>query len=242
MPNIKEHKGEGHRLRLREKFLESGLTGFHDYEVIELLLTLGTPRKDCKDSAKVALKEFKTLQGVLEATVDELCEIKGVGPKSILGIKLIKAVSDRYLQRRLINRELVNNSKELFHYLYQTMRDKTREYFKVIFLNAKNYVIDIETLFKGTLTASAIYPREVVYAALKQHAAALIFSHNHPSGNPEPSTEDMLITKRLVMACRVMGISVHEHLIIGDNRYFSFAEQGHIKQMNAVYESSFNNI
>jgi DNA repair protein RadC len=97
----KPHKGAGHRKRLRERFLESGLEGFQDYEVIELLLTLGTPRKDCKDAAKAALRKFKTLQGVLEASSQELCELDGVGPKSSLGLKLIKAVSDRYLEKKI---------------------------------------------------------------------------------------------------------------------------------------------
>ena len=109
MAKKKEHKGAGHRQRLRERFLESGLEGFHDYEVIELLLTLGTPRKDCKDAAKAALARFKTLQGVLEASGHELCEIDGIGPKNSLGLKLIKAMSDRYLEKKLINKNPLLN-------------------------------------------------------------------------------------------------------------------------------------
>jgi DNA repair protein RadC len=175
------NKGEGHRERLREKFLHSGLSGFHDYEVIELLLTLATPRKDCKDAAKSVLKRFKTLQGVLEASAKELCEVDGIGPKNLFGVKLITAVADRYLEKRLLEKDNVSNSKELFDYLYYSMRDKNRECFKVIYLDAKNRVIETETLFKGTLTASSVYPREVVAAAMNHHAAALIFAHNHPS-------------------------------------------------------------
>ena len=116
------------------------------------------------------------------------------------------------------------------------MRDKRRECFKAIFLDAKNKVIATETLFEGTLTASSVYPREVVLAALNHNAAALIFAHNHPSGDPEPSTDDLSLTRQLVFACRSMGIIVHEHLVIGDNRYFSFADQGHIVRMNGEYE------
>ena len=114
MASKKPHKGEGHRQRLRDKFLSSGLYGFHDYEVVELLLTLGTPRKDCKDAAKAALKRFRTFQGVLEASADELSEIKGIGPTNSFGIGLIKAAADRYLAKRLIDKDLLNNSKELF--------------------------------------------------------------------------------------------------------------------------------
>ena len=234
--NIRPNKGKGHRKRLRDKFLDSGLTGFHDYEVIELLLTLATPRKDCKDAAKAAMRKFKTLQGVLEASPKALCEVPGIGPKNLFGIKLIKAVADRYLEKRLLHKDALNNSKELFEYLYHSIRDKTRECFNVVFLDAKNRVIATETLFEGTLTASSVYPREVVLAALNHHAAALIFAHNHPSGDPKPSQEDIAITRQLVFACRVVGITVHEHLIIGDNRYFSFADEGYISRMNREYD------
>ncbi|MBN1931572.1 MAG: DNA repair protein RadC [Desulfobacterales bacterium] len=229
-------KTEGHRKRLREKFMISGLTGFHDYEVIELLLTLATPRKDCKDTAKLALKRFKTLPGVFEATPRELCEIDGIGPKNLFGIKLIKAVAERYLEKRLINKNPLNNSKEVFDYLYHSMRDKSRECFKVIFLDVKNKIIAVETLFQGTLTSSAVYPREVLTAALEHHAAALIFAHNHPSGEPKPSSDDIYITRQLFFACMMMGITVHEHLVIGNNDYFSFADQGLITRMKREYE------
>lgn len=233
----KPHKAEGHRQRLRERFLGSGLAGFHDYEVVELLLTLATPRKDCKDVAKAALKRFKTLQSVLEASPEELREVEGIGPKNVFGIKLIRAVADRYLKKRLLQKDPINNSEELFDYLYHSIRDRSREYFKALFLDAQNKIITTETLFKGTLTGSNVYPREVVRAALNHHAAALIFAHNHPSGNPEPSPEDIAITRRLVFACLVMGITVHEHLIIGDNRFFSFADSGHIAKMNREFEA-----
>lgn len=235
MDNASSHKGRGHRRRLRARFLESGLEGFQDYEVIELLLTLATPRKDCKDAAKAVLRRFKTLQGVVEADPAELCKVRGIGPKNLLGLKLIKAVSDRYLKKRLIAKDPVNNSKELYAYLCHSMRDKPREGFQVVFLDAKNRVLAAETLFTGTLTASSVYPREVVQAALHHRAAALIFAHNHPSGDPEPSAEDIAITRQLIFACRVMGITVHEHLVIGADRYFSFADQGYIARMNGEY-------
>ena len=238
MPGKNEHKGAGHRQRLKDKFLASGLKGFHDYEVIELLLTLGTPRKDCKDIAKAAMKIFGSFQNVLEASAEELCQVKGIGPKNLIGIKLVKAVADRYMIKKVENKNPLNNSKDLYEYLYHSMRDKKREYFRVIYLNAKNCVVTSETLFKGTLTASSVYPREVVRAALKHQAAALIFAHNHPSGDPQPSSDDVAVTRQLVFACRVMGIIVHEHLVIGNNRYFSFADHGYINQFNGEFDRS----
>ena len=160
----------------------------------------------------------------------------GIGSKNLLGIKLIKAVADRYLEKRLIHKDPLNNSRELFDFLYHSIREKSRECFTVLFLDAKNRVAATEILFEGTLTASSVYPREVILAALNHHAAALIFAHNHPSGDPQPSPEDISITRQLIFACRVMGITVHEHLIIGDNRYFSFADQGYIARMNQEFD------
>lgn len=231
-----DHKGAGHRKRLREKFLSSGLAGFHDYEVIELLLTLATPRRDCKDAAKAALKRFKTLQGVLEASPSELIQIDGIGTVNLLGIKLIKAVADRYLDKKIVKKDAVRNSKELLDYLYHNLRDKGRESFMAIFLNAKNQILATETLFEGTLTTSSVYPREVIKAALSHQSAALIFVHNHPSGDPKPSPDDIAITRRLCFACKVMGMSVHEHIVIGDNMHFSFADHGYIAQFNREYD------
>jgi DNA repair protein RadC len=147
------------------------------------------------------------------------------------GIKLVKAVADRYLEKRLIEKDPLNNSKELYEYLCHSIRDKLREYFKVVFLDAKNKVLAVETLFKGTLTASSVYPREVILAALNHDAAALIFAHNHPSGDPTPSPEDMAITRQLVLACAVMGITVHEHIVMGNSSYYSFADHGHIARI-----------
>jgi DNA repair protein RadC len=217
--------------------MTSGLKGFHDYEIVELLLTLATPRKDCKEPAKVALKRFKTLQGVIEAPDMELQEIKGIGPNNVFGLKLVNAVSNHYLQKKVIGRDPIHSSQELFDYLYHSLRDKNREIFKVVFLDAQNRIISIKTLFEGTLTAGSVYSREVVKEALSENAAALFLVHNHPSGTPRPSKEDIHLTRRLVHACRVMGITVHEHLIIGDNTYFSFADHGYIAEMNRDYEA-----
>ena len=237
-PKNKPHKGAGHRGRLRDRFLKSGLDGFQDYEVIELLLTLATPRKDCKDAAKAALRRFKTLQGVLDAAPSELQEVAGIGPINLIGLKLVPAVSRRYLQQRLEGRHALTHSRALFDYLNHTIRDKHKECFLAVYLDAKNRVIADEILFTGTVTASAVYPREVVKAALAHAAAAVIFAHNHPSGDPTPSPDDMAITRKLVQACGLMGITVHEHLIIGAEGYYSFADHGRMADIKTAVDTT----
>jgi len=217
---------KGHRQRLREKFLKNGLDGFLDYEIIELLLTLGTPRKDCKQSAKDALKKFGSLKAVLEAEPAELKEIKGIGDNNVFGLKIAQSVSRRYLADRIIDQDFIRSADEVIDYLKHNLRDKSREVFLVIYLNGRNQILKMEELFQGTLTTSAVYPREVVKRALVNDAAALVFVHNHPSGNPNPSKDDLTITKKLKEAAQAIDVSVHDHLIIAGNDVYSFADHG----------------
>ena len=229
---------QGHRKRLREKFIKQGLAGFHDYEIIELLLTLGSPRKDCKQQAKEAIRKFKTLRGVLEAPPEELLEIHGIGLHSAFGIKLVQEVSREFLRAKIIDKPIYKSSQEIFDYLYYSMRDLKKEVFKVIYLNSQNQIIETADLFEGTLNSSSISPRDVMESAIKYNAASLIFVHNHPSGNPEPSTSDKEVTKDMVYAGSIMRIRVLDHIIIGNNRYYSFAGEGLIEE----YELDFLNL
>jgi DNA repair protein RadC len=229
-------KEQGHRWRLREKFLKGGLKGFLDYEIVELLLTLGTPRRDCKQQAKEALKKFQSLRGVLEAPPDELQKIKGIGAHNIFGLKLIQEVSRRFLKERMISRPYCHSSKEVFDYLYHTLRDLRKEKFKVLFLDAKNQIMEEETVFEGTVDSSAVYPREIMKKALRWDASSLIFVHNHPSGDPEPSVSDREITKELFFAANVMQLKVLDHIIIGNNSYFSFADEGLIEDYDIMFQ------
>jgi len=232
------HKGEGHRKRLKDRFFKDGLKGFHDYEVIEILLSLNTPRKDCKQSAKLLLKRFQTFQAVLEASHQSLCEVEGVGPANSLGIRLIKQVSDRYLKSKIISRDVVQNPEDLLEYLKGTIGHKTKEVFAGIFLDAKNRVLTSKILFTGTLTTSSVYPREVIISALQHNAAAMIFAHNHPSGDIEPSMSDIRITKRLFFALKHVGIIVHEHMIVGNKDFYSFAAQGLLAKFKLEFEKT----
>jgi len=232
-PSSDAHKG--HRKRLREKFLKSGLSGFHDYEIVELLLTLGSPRKDCKPQAKEAIKRFKSLRGVLAASLEELQQIKGIGPHSAFGIKLMQEVAREFLKEKIIDRPFYKSSQEIFEYLYHSMRDLKKEVFKVIYLNSQNQIMETVDLFQGTVNSSSVSPREVIEGALKHNAVSLIFVHNHPSGNPEPSAGDKELTRELVYAGKIMRLNILDHIIIGENRYFSFADEGLVKQ----YEEDF---
>ena len=229
---------QGHRKRLRGKFIKSGLVGFHDYEIVELLLTLGSPRRDCKPQAKEALKRFKTLRGVLDASLEDLQQIEGIGPHSAFGIKLVQEVAREYLKEKIIDKPIYKSAQEIFDYLYHSMRDLKKEVFKVIYLNSQNQIIEISDLFQGTVDSSFVSPREVMEGAIKCNAASLVFVHNHPSGDPIPGKHDKEITRDLVYAGNIMRLRVLDHIVIGDNRYFSFAAEGLIEE----YEMDFLNL
>jgi DNA repair protein RadC len=226
---------EGHRRRLRERFNQSGLPAFLDYEIVEVLLTLGTSRKDCKPQAREAIKRFRTLRGVLEAPAEELQKIKGITAHNVFVIKFMQEIARKFLKEQVLEKPYSRSSREVFDYLYHSMRDLKKEIFKVMFLDSQNGIVQIEDLFEGTLNASAIYPREVIQSAVKHNAAALIFVHNHPAGNPQPSENDKQITRELVFAGNIMQIKVLDHIIIGDNRYFSFADAGLIEEYNSDF-------
>jgi len=233
-----EDTHRGHRKRLREKFFKSGLAGFQDYEIVELLLSLGTPRRDCKPPAKEAMKRFRTLRGVLEAPAEELQQIDGIGAHNTFGIKLVQEVAREFLRARALEKPFLRSSQEVFDYLYHAMRGLKKETFKVIYLDSQDGILDTVDLATGTVNSSPVSPREVVEGALKHNAAALIFVHNHPSGNPAPSQSDKALTRELVYAGIVMQLKVLDHIIIGENRYFSFAGEGLIEE----YETDYLNL
>ncbi len=238
MEHAADNANSGHRKRLREKFLKSGLAGFHDYEIVELLLSLGTPRKDTKAPAKEALKRFKTLRGVLEASPEELQKIAGIGPHSAFGVKLAQEVAREFLKAKTLDKPFYQSSQEVFDYLYHALRGLKKELFKAIYLNSQHQIIETADLSEGTVNSSAVSVREVVDGAIRHNAAALIFVHNHPSGNPRPSKADAELTRELVYAGRIMRLEILDHIIIGDNRYYSFAGEGRIEE----YEMDFLNM
>ena len=239
-PQYWQRKGEGHRRRLRDRLREGGLERFSDEEVVELLLTLGTPRKDVKPQAREMLRKFGTLSEVLSAPLHRLTEVEGVGPKNALYLNLVHQVAGRYLRDKAKGKEFFSSSKAVFDYLFHSMRDLKREIFRVLFLNRKNELLTDQDLFHGSLTGSAVYPREIIAQALETKSAALVFVHNHPSGDPSPSREDRRLTKDLVWAAQLMTIQVLDHLIIGRDTYFSFADEGLIEKFAREFRQAFH--
>ncbi len=232
-------RGQGHRQRLREKFIEGGLNRFSDEEVVEFLLTLGTPRKDVKLPARKALKQFGSLSKTLSAPIDKITQIEGIGPMNALYLNIAHQIARRYLKDKACRKEFFSSSKAVFDYLFYSMRDLKREVFKVLFLNRKNELILDKDVFLGSLTGSAVYPREIMTLALENNAAAIVFVHNHPSGDPTPSAEDYKVTRDLVWASRLLMIQVLDHVIIGHGTYYSFADEGFIKKYSQEFERRF---
>ena len=222
-----QDKGAGHRQRLRDKFLAQGIESFTDSEIIELLLTFGTPRSDCKAAARAALERFKTLPAVLDAAPAQLQQIKGMGSKNIFALQFIQGVARRYLRQRIVGKQYVHSSRAVADYLIHSMRGLEHEILAVVFLDAAHAIIDAAVVAEGTVTVNTVYPRELVKAALARNAAALVIAHNHPSGSLAPSRQDEELTRSLHLICSFMHINLLDHLIIGaGDQVFSFADQG----------------
>lgn len=221
-----QHKGAGHRGRLRMRFLQGGLESFLDYEIVELLLTLGTPRKDCKSIAKEAIKTFGGLKKTLDASSEELQQIKGIGPSNIFGLKLFQAVSERYAKEQIPTKITLSSPQKIANFLKEKLGREKKEHFVTIMLDSSNSLISINDVSIGTLNASLVHPREVFEPAIRNLAATIILAHNHPSGNLEPSIEDIKITQRLMTVGEVTGITIADHIIITSTGYTSLKEKG----------------
>lgn len=220
-----QHKGAGHRKRLRERFLQSGLDGFHDYEIVELLLTLGTPMKDCKPMAKDAISQFKGLRGVFDASLLELQKVKGIGPSNAFGIKLFQALAVRLAKERITEKIDLKSAHAVIEYLQKWLGNQSKEHFVALYLDTQSRLIESRVISVGTLNAALVHPREVFEPAVSLRSSSMIVAHNHPSGSVEPSSEDRDITRRLVETGRTLGIEISDHIIVSDSETFSFQQQ-----------------
>jgi len=216
--------------RPREKLLTKGPESLSDAELLAIFLRAGVKGKSAIDLGHELLGAYGSFRGLYAAPVEELEAVTGLGAAKIAQFKAVTEMSRRYLQEGFQNRPYVESADDILKLLYQEMRDLDQEVFKVVLLNGQNHVLRITDAARGTLTAAKIYPREVVKLALRHSAAAVVFVHNHPSGVAKPSDDDERITRDLVHVCGLLGIKVHDHIIIGDNSKFSFADEGLIEQ------------
>ena len=218
---------QGHRKRLRKRFQTSAFRGFHDYEVLEYLLTFVIPRKDTKPMAKELIKRFKSLPAVMDADHELLREIEGIGSKSAEFLSVIREAARRYSEESIIGKEIILDSPErVAEHIRAILFNHREEVFMALFLSAKNKVLGIDILAKGSIDHATIYPRKVFEAAVRYGAAALILVHNHPSGDATPSQDDINLSNKLSKICRDLDINLHDHLIIGKNNFFSFQQKG----------------
>jgi len=220
---------EGHRIRLRERFLQSGLAGFHDHEILEFLLTYALPRKDVKPIAKDLLKKFgNNLASVFDAPVEALQrEVGGIGQYAAVLIGLVPRLLDSYQSSRWVRQETFGSTQSAVAYLRARLGTERNEVFCVLAMDSQNRLIAVEQVQRGSVNRTAVFPRQVAEASLKHRATAVILAHNHPGGSPLPSAADRQITKRLKNILGDLDIVVHDHIIIaGHDQYYSFAESG----------------
>lgn len=212
----------GHRERLRNRYRDSGDTALADYELLELLLFRLIPRRDTKPIAKALLDRFGTLAAVFGAPPGLLQEVKGIGEAVALDLKLIATVGHRVLKSELKGKQLLASWSAVIEYCHAAMAFETREQFRILFLDKRNVLIADEVQGTGTVDHTPVYPREVVKRALELSATALILVHNHPSGDPTPSRADIDMTQMIIATAKPLGITVHDHIIIGKDGHASF--------------------
>lgn len=218
----------GHRQRLRERFIKNGLEGFAEYEVVELLLTLAIPRGDVKPIAKSLIARFGSLRGIMDAPLEQLREVKGIGQVTPVALRIIREAANLYLLQSAEGSDSLADSKALFSFWRARIGALPNEVFQVGFLDSAYRLLrdGIETLEEGTTDRAAVYPRRVVEAALRRGAAGLVVAHNHPNGDVSPSEQDKILTRALVLATSAVQIRIVDHLIVSADKVFSFRESG----------------
>jgi len=218
----------GHRQRLRERFLKSGLEGFADYEVVELLLTLAIPRSDVKQPAKALISRFGNLRGILDAPVEQLRSVSGIGKVTPVALQIVRAAATLYLQQGGEGRNSLAEPAHLEAFWRMRFGAKQNEAFEVAYLDSGYRLLrdGVETLEEGTVDRATVYPRRVVEAALKRGAAVVVLAHNHPNGNVLPSEHDKTLTRAIVLAAETVHLRVLDHLIVSAQEAFSFRREG----------------
>jgi len=216
--------------RPRERLLAQGADALSDAQLLAILLRVGRQRSSAVQVGLEILDRLGGLSGLARCGIDELCAVPGVGAAKAAQLKAALTLGKRALASPLSRGTKITSSRDLFEHYHPTLRDLRHEIFKVVLLDAKHAIVRDATVSEGSLTLSIVHPREVFTMAVKESAAAVIFLHNHPSGDPTPSQEDRVLTARLVSAGEVLGIRVLDHIVVGDGRYVSFADQGWLNE------------
>lgn len=218
----------GHRQRLRERFVRSGVQGFAEYEVVELLLTLAIPRSDVKEPAKALLARFGSLRAILDADPGELAQVRGVGSVTPIALRIVREAAGLYLRQAAEQRESLADGDALARFWRMRLQALPHEVFQVAYLDAGLRLLrdGVDELERGTVDRAAVYPRVVMESALKRGAAALVVAHNHPDGRPNPSEQDKLLTRALVLAAETLQLRLIDHMIVGCDEVFSFRKAG----------------
>ena len=218
---------EGHRERLRNRFLMSGLSGFQDYEILELLLTYVIVRKDCKAMAKGLLEKYGDLYTLLKQSPEELGKNKHITERTAIFFKVLFSIIERQLYLKIHNEKItISSNLQLLDYLKFSLLNREIEVFKVLFLNTQNELLKEEELFKGTIDRSTVYIRELIKKILNYNAKSVILVHNHPAGSLKPSQSDIALTKKVKEIFEGIEIRLLDHIIISEKGYFSFLEGG----------------
>lgn len=216
----------GHRDRLRQRLIDGGPDALLDHEIVELLLTLTMPRIDTKPLAKQLLKEFGGVAGLMTADGEAIARVKGMGERSAAAFKIVQAAALRLLRDKVMERPVLASWQALLDYLRADMAHRLTERVRVLHLNTRNMLIRDEAMAEGSIDQAAVHPREVILRAIDLGSAAIILVHNHPSGDPQPSRADIQLTRDIADAGRKLGISVHDHVIIGANGHSSMRAMG----------------
>jgi len=212
--------------RPREKLLAGGAMALSDAELLAIFLRTGVTGKSAVDLARDLLTRFSSLNGIFAASIEEICQVHGMGESKFVQLQAIFEMSRRALLEQMQQRDILTSPQAVRQYLSLKIGALPREVFMVIFLDAQHRVLAVEELFSGTLTQTSVYPREIVKRSLHHNAAAVIFAHNHPSGVPEPSQADEALTEALKAALNLVDIRVLDHFIVAGNQVLSFAERG----------------
>jgi DNA repair protein RadC len=211
----------GHRERLRGRFREAGADAVSDYELLELLLFRALPRRDVKPLAKSLLEKFGSFAEVITAPEARLAEVKGLGDSGVIELKIVQAAARRLLRGQVKKRPALSSWSAVLDYCRTAQAFADREQFRVLFLDKRNHLIADEVQQVGTVDHTPVYPREVVKRALELSATAIILVHNHPSGDPTPSHADIQMTQQIIAVAQPLGISVHDHIIVGKEGHAS---------------------